>query len=178
MIWIPVIEFENMIKFEKNVNYGRATEFVLWHVGDNSWEGGNMLYMEKLHLTVSCLFYFDKFPFDSHTCYLELGSLDENMTLKSSLIIYGNTQTRVGNGPIILSDSPLPYEFKLMSLPTSHIPKYDHGTYPLTGMIIKMKRKSLGLLLGGYYYPTTAFALLSMISFLINPDIVSEYLCV
>ena len=63
--------------------------------------------------------------------------------------------------------------FELKSPHHAVVHKYDFGTYPLTGMIIKMKRKSLGLLLGGYYYPTTAFALLSMISFLINPDIVS-----
>ena len=177
MIWIPVIEFENMIKFEKNVNYGRATEFVLWHVGDNSWEGGNMLYMEKLHLTVSCLFYFDKFPFDSHTCYLELGSFNPSLVLNSTSIIYGNAITKPGDEPITLTDSPLPFEFQLKSLPTSQVSNYGDGLYPRTGMIIKMKRKSLGRLYGGYYFPTTAFAIMSMISFVINPDVVSVCTC-
>ena len=48
------------------------------------------------------------------------------------------------------------------------------NAHSYTGMLIKMKRKSLGFLLGSYYYPTGIFALLSMISFLISPDIVSN----
>merc|ERR1712241_361525 len=37
---------------------------------------------------------------------------------------------------------------------------------------MKLKRKSLGQLLSGYYYPTSTFAFLSMMSFLIKPEIV------
>jgi hypothetical protein len=40
-----------------------------------------------------------------------------------------------------------------------------------------MKRKSLGQLLGAFYYPTSSFAFLSMISFLIKPDVVRYVLC-
>ena len=37
-----------------------------------------------------------------------------------------------------------------------------------------LTRTSRGRLDSGYYYPMAAFALLSMISYLINPDIVSH----
>ena len=76
--------------------------------------------------------------------------------------------------PIIIDNSPLPFEFRLNPLATK---EEDNGFYNVskTGMCIKFKRKSFGLLLGGYYYPTTAFALLSMVSFVINPDVVSTY---
>ena len=65
----------------------------------------------------------------------------------------------------------MPFEFHLEARPSFE--KISDSTYSKTGIHIRMKRKSLGQLLSGYYYPTTSFALLSMISFLINPDIVS-----
>ena len=68
----------------------------------------------------------------------------------------------------------MPFEFHLEARPSFE--KISDNTYSKTGIHIKMKRKSLGQLLSGYYYPTTSFALLSMISFLINPDIVSAKL--
>ena len=68
----------------------------------------------------------------------------------------------------------MPFEFHLEARPSFE--KISDSTYSKTGIHIRMKRKSLGQLLSGYYYPTTSFALLSMISFLINPDIVSAEL--
>ena len=44
-------------------------------------------------------------------------------------------------------------------------------------MCLKLKRKPPYRLLTSFYYPTIAFALLSMLSFLINPDIVSKNIC-
>ena len=74
----------------------------------------------------------------------------------------------LGVDPIIIDNSPLPFEFQLQSLAT----KEKHAGYNIsyTGMLVRIKRKSLGLLLSGYYSPSTSFAFLSMISFLINPD--------
>ena len=42
--------------------------------------------------------------------------------------------------------------------------------FSFTGILVTLKRKSISHLLSSYYYPTTAFALLSMISYLIDPD--------
>ena len=42
--------------------------------------------------------------------------------------------------------------------------------FSFTGILVTLKRKSISHLLSAYYYPTTAFALLSMISYLIDPD--------
>ena len=66
---------------------------------------------------------------------------------------------------------PSPYKFELAPLPSKEI-MYDE-LYSYTGMILKLERNSLGKLLSGFYYPTTAFAILSLISYLINPDVVS-----
>ena len=74
---------------------------------------------------------------------------------------------------------PFPFEFYLETLPP-FATVYDlqeicrDETYSFAGILIKMKRNSVGQLLCGYYYPTTSFALLSMISYLIKPEKVSH----
>ena len=78
------------------------------------------------------------------------------------------SETRLGDSPIILKESPLAYEFHLESLPVINR-TYDED-YSYAGLLIKLKRKSFGQLLSGYYYPTASFAILSLISFLISPD--------
>ena len=42
--------------------------------------------------------------------------------------------------------------------------------FSFTGILVTLRRKSISHLLSAYYYPTTAFALLSMISYLIDPE--------
>ena len=73
-------------------------------------------------------------------------------------------------------------------IPNDHLPfsisitakeSYPHYNYkffsPNTGVVIKLKREKLGNLVGGFYVPTGIFALLSMISFFIDPDVVFDF---
>ena len=71
-----------------------------------------------------------------------------------------------------MNDLPFPFQFELEALPVFE-QIFEGTTYTYTGMLMRLKRKSLGQLLSGYYYPTATFAFLSMVSFLINPDVVS-----
>ena len=49
----------------------------------------------------------------------------------------------------------------------------DNGfNYASAGIKIYLRRKSLGLLFGSFYAPTATFAMLSMLSYCINPDMV------
>ena len=83
------------------------------------------------------------------------------------------------DGPMMLNNLPLPYEIKIESQKASKKFARFMGVnfpYSQTGMCMTMTRASRGHLGSGYYYPTTAFALLSMISYLINPDIVSNFI--
>ena len=89
------------------------------------------------------------------------------------------SKTSLGDLPIILDNKmPFPFEFILETLPP-FATVYDlqeicrDEIYSFAGILIKMKRNSVGQLLCGYYYPTTSFALLSMISYLIKPEKVS-----
>ena len=94
------------------------------------------------------------------------------MRLNTATISYGPTYSGEGDPPIIRSDLPFPFEIHMEALPAFE-QVWEGTTYTYSGMLMKLKRKSLGQLLSGYYYPTSTFAFLSMMSFLINPDIVS-----
>lgn len=80
-------------------------------------------------------------------------------------------ETSAGQEPLILDDLALPFRFELEVLQNK---EKDVGNYnaSMAGILIRIERESLGQLLSSYYYPTASFALLSMVSFLINPEVV------
>ena len=88
----------------------------------------------------------------------------------SPSIVYDDWQFVSEEQPIILKSFPQ-FEVKLKSLPSFEIKAYGYN-YSSTGMKLIVKRKNMGHLDSGYYYPTSSFAILSTISYLINPDVV------
>ena len=62
----------NAKEIKKLLNYGRNDN------ADYIWFGQpNLLeYRERLKLTIYCPFNFENYPFDSHHCNINLGSLD------------------------------------------------------------------------------------------------------
>ena len=161
-----MIEFADMLKYEKTKVYGESSTFSLWYTGNHTFQ-----YSEEIKLTYFCNFYFTSFPIDSHECRLEYGDDlygKEKIVLTSATVSYADFTTHFGEDPIIINDLPFPYEFQLESLPSFDMVYDTYGNYSYTGMVLKMKRKFIGQLLSGYYYPTGSFALLSLISFLIN----------
>ena len=74
-----------------------------------------------------------------------------------------------------LPDGHLPYSFSILGKKEFPETNYEWD-YPAIGIQIRLKRKTLGTLIGGFYIPTAFFAILSMISFFINPDVVSMQL--
>ena len=161
-----MIEFGNLLTYERTKVYGDTSTFSLWYGGNQSME-----YSEEIKLTFFCNFQFANFPFDVHECQVEYGD-DEygisGINFETATIAYGDSETSIGDPPIFLDHLPFPFEFQLEALPVFE--KVYNDNYSYTGMLLKMKRKSLGQLLSGYYYPTTSFALLSMISYFIKPD--------
>ena len=174
MIWQPKIKFENLLKFEQTKFYGDAALYNFWILGNEShW---NMEYGEEFQLTVPCRFHLNKFPFDSHECliyFLDQRYATFELSINDIEINYDKSWTNVSQDPLILDDLALPFGFDLEALPIKE--KYYGGyNVSMAGILIRIKRDTLGLLLSGYYYPTTSFALLSMMSFLINPDLVIQ----
>ena len=142
----------------------------------------NRLNSETFQLTFSCNFQFADFPFDSHECPIEYGSgvlKQEKMRFNLTRTEFGNLSTESGGEPIILDNLPFPFEFQLVVLPNFEVKTNRRNnlvTFSYTGIALRMRRKSLGQLLSGFFYPSAAFALLSMISFLIKPDMVSFFI--
>ena len=174
-VWSPNIGFGHLLMLEKIEGIGggmnsKSSVFLYSSISNH------LVYGVPLQLTFSCHFDFAKFPFDSHECPMEFGEMlkeTKDVTYNTSRIIYGNESQRIGEDPIIIDNLAFPYEFHLQSLPVFQKSNSYGYTYSYTGMLMKIKRKSLGQLLPGFYYPTASFALLSMISFLIQPDKVS-----
>ena len=132
----------------------------------------NRLVADAFQLTLSCNFDFAGFPFDFQECPIKYGDAlqgIERMMFNTTLARFGNLSTKSGGDPIIIDNLPFPFEFQIVALPTFELYNTSH-----TGVVLKMKRKSPRQLFSGYFYPTGAFAYLSMISFLIKPDMVSS----
>ena len=174
LIWSPTISFENSLKYERTKTYGNAISNNFWLWDD---ELHSLEYGEEFQLTFPCYFHLSKFPFDSHECFIYFG--DENyatfdLRIDYLTLYYGSShsiETNKGQEPLILEDLALPFRFELEVL---QIKEKDAGKYNVTmaGILIRIERESLGQLLSSYYYPTASFALLSMVSFLINPEVV------
>ena len=167
-----------MLEYKKTALYGGDKPISLWYI--NGLEDKKIVYQEEVQLSFFCPLNYENFPFDSHVCTLEFGSNSwptNKLILKPYTLIYDQVSPplkhSLGEDPIILIDLPHPFEFEFNFKPAFEKMDAYNYSYSYAGMEIKMKRKSLEELLSGYYYPMAAFALLSVISFMIKPDMVS-----
>ena len=185
-VWHPLIDFGNLLKYEKTKVYGGVKPFRSWYIKNRPFVAGDaqdenlIAYWEEIQISFSCGFQFRNYPFDHHQCILEFvsrTSTTDVMNMKPHRIIYDNVLPRImhslADDPIILSNLSHRFEFEFKFLSTFEKTDAYNYTSSYVGIEIKMKRITLGELLSGYYYPMAAFASLSMISFLINPDVVS-----
>ena len=97
-----------------------------------------------------------------------------NVVLNRAIVKYGNKKTT--DGLFELNDLHFPFGVEVESFPTSRKLYTDQeNTRSYTGMCFKMNRKTRGHLISGFYYPTASFGILSLISYLIKPDMVRIY---
>ena len=168
-LWKPAIFFTKQMEIGQTKAYGFTLGASMGYLN------GVLMYAEAFKLKFSCPFNFTNFPFDSQRCCLNYYAQVENMKLNAANIIYDYGTT--DNGPIVLNNLPFTLKLKLESQDFSE--KIDPLLIKIVsyaGMCISMERKFPYFLLSSFYYPTASFALLSMISFLIKPDIVSTLL--
>ena len=175
LIWRPIINFENLLDFKPTKSFGNTAQHNFWIVRNEPHS--QMQYGEEFQLTFPCHFHLSRFPFDSHNCSIYFGderySSDE-VFIYSVTLLYGSSQnspsTSEGKDNLLLDDLALPFRVTLEVLPIRE--KDFNYNVSQAGILIMIERESLGQLLSGYYYPTASFALLSMVSFLINPEVV------
>ena len=175
LLWRPWIKFENLLRFEKTQFFGGTKSSSLWNFQNIKKNGSKMMYVEEFQLTFFCQFLFIDYPFDYHERTLIYGDKRaglNNVIFASPEIDFGNILHKEGDEPIIFDY--LPFQFELKSLPNSTTDPDPWGfSKSRTGILFTMKRNDFGKLLASYYYPMASFAGLSLVSFLINPDVVS-----
>ena len=88
--------------------------------------------------------------------------------LRTTVLKKGNTTQ---NEILHIESKNLEFDTSVKSIPPFYT--VDNGfNYASAGLKIYLRRKSLGLLFGSFYGPTAIFAMLSMLSYCINPDMV------
>ena len=172
-MWTPIIDFGNFIEYELTKVYGaggHADSTNMWYLEKEEL----FQYSEGSKLTFSCDFNLNSFPFDSHECSMYIRSTENSsiVLMKPSKIVFGEKTTTMNENPITMNRVYQSYQLTLESLPTVDF-MVDCNNYSSTGIKFLLTRKSLGHLASTYFYPTGSFAFLSMISFLVKPEIVS-----
>ena len=95
------------------------------------------------------------------------------LILNSTRIKYNDKRIQEGEGSLTLEESHLPFDITVKSLKEFDV-ELAGFHYSFTGMRIYIKRNDFDELFGAYYGPTLIFSLLSLVSYAINIDSVSN----
>ena len=176
-IWYPKIYIANSVTIQSLVSNTDATILNdLWYNYLSHTLRYNVIFVAK----VSCKLDFQSFPFDNHECDLILrnwSGASYRIVLKSPTIYgldedgkeiagkYFNITTN--------SNNKLDYKFQFESLPMAEYQDREFK-FSETGikMIFERTQKSQTKIFGGYHATTAIFAVLSLISFFIQPEVV------
>ena len=92
-----------------------------------------------------------------------------------SWITYGERKVSSANESISIRNLRIPFKIQISIHPQVEYEYLLSRYYPknMAGLKFVLERDSLSLLLGSFYFPTGVFALLSVGSYIINPEIVS-----
>ena len=170
-IWNTDVHYANAIHVAGRFKYYTATK---------DQETGlvrvklNMLYRNR----ITCEMDFSSFPFDSHTCLWKFRSYYENAKTEVIKISYIQDEK---DAKLATKDEPIMKQTKLLPFDIEISPGEDGksesvgGEYKsITCVQFKFTRTNEGRkkLITGYYIPTGLFTSLSLISYLIKPEIV------
>ena len=197
-MWAPQITFGNIFQSQLITSWGKGGQkFNFWFESNTQ----KMTFSKSMKITLTCDFHFENYvgidisivqkckliaylitmiifqPFDSHLCDFDFGIVGHS----NRSVDFDPVQVLPPKGgikPIVLTKGTvipnlhLPYSFMMISKNNYGKPLVGY-VRPYTGVIIKIYRDKLDQLIGGFFGPMTIFALLSMVSFFINPDVVS-----
>ena len=160
---------------KKQVGPGRSDVTFLFGFNGRRYMQHYLEYQHSQKVTLYCAFDFTDYPFDSNYCNLEYGPAShfiDSVVMRPTRIRYEGRKVNFGEGKVKIKDPRLPFTFELEALePFMHNESGFHYSY--ARMRIKITRDNYETLLIGFYFPTFIFALLSLISYFISPEIVS-----
>ena len=177
VIWHPKITFLKLLSLEKfpGIGYERIKNF--YYRANSGFDKIHMFEIFKLKF--SCDFDFQTYPFDEHECdvaFVDWRFENEEMLFNTTKHIkYRDQHLFFGNkGALIMSAKETPFAIKI-TINEATVNNNPCRMSSIAGIKFNMKRKSINLLIGSYYVPTGMFAILSMASFVIHPDVVSYF---
>ena len=177
LLWAPELYIGNDVQTQNLIFFGQNSDSItsLWY----HYPKHEVRYSTIFTAKIACSLDFQTFPFDSHTCLMNFN----NWIGANYRIIFGKPRIYTndgfytegkeigGNEFELKTDGRLDYDFKFESLPSSTF--IDSGfEYALAQVKIDFKRteKSRTEIFEGYHLPTAIFAILSVLSFFIQPD--------
>ena len=145
----------------------------------------NMVYLvERPKIKFSCNFDFKNFPKDSHTCDFILFEKQYWMDKLITRTFYKISQpyasdhviTPQSKKPLNLKTPKIQYDISVEINPMviNTFRNTIRFNYTAASITLHLRRKSFGVLVGSFYVPTGIFAVLSMASYVINPDMVNK----
>ena len=124
--------------------------------------------------TFYCDFDFQFYPFDNHKCYLRfynIRSSAQYLKFTPTQIYVNSSSTNLTETPLSIETYRLPYAITVESIPTG-ITLNEKWSYINSGIVFNIRRNDIGQLIGGFFGPTAIFTFISLVSFLIDPDVV------
>ena len=170
-VFHPKLKFQNVKAMEQLKEYSPIDDNYYWFQNST----GRFEYSMILRAKIFCPFDFSDFPFDEHECNFTFNARLSTGLIKLTppMILHKGKTTFYGQDDLEVESKRLPFITKLTGLNSFSLVDETNGyPYDATGMKIHFSRKSLGILTGTFYGPTAIFAVLSMISFQINPNVV------
>ena len=171
-IFTPTLEIRRAKTIVRKRKYGAIDKDYFWYFHPENM----MEYQQSLKVTIYCSMDFKHFPFDSHTCDLNFGASGitiNALKMNATTMNYKNQSVKYNEGLLHMKQSRLPFDISLESLEPF---EYVQGGYKYSyaGMSLHLTRNDFGVLIGGYYGPTIIFSTLSLVSYSIKADIVSN----
>ena len=178
-LWYPKVYIGNDVQTQNLVNFAQDAGSIinLWYL----YPEHKLRYGTIFTAKIACSLDFETYPFDSHTCLMNVNNWSgaKHRVMFGKPKIYTNdgfyTEGKEigGNEFELKTDGRLDYNFKFESLPSL---TFEDSGYEYTQAQVKIDfqrtDKSRTEIFGGYHATTAIFAMLSLLSFFINPDVV------
>ena len=170
-LFFPKQQIKNVKRLTEAQPYSSNVDDYYWFHVPHDFE-----YEETFIVTIFCSFDFSSFPFDHQHCDFVFG-LSQQTTgsafLSPTLIkTQDGNQTQFGKAALPFLSVRLPFDIKISGIEPFSVNSSGGFIYSHAGMRIDFTRNKLSQLIGGFYGPTAIFAILSMISYSINPEVV------
>ena len=177
-LWIPEMYFSNSVQIEKFKGLKADSMKQLWYYFDQMYPrwlfDTRWLFSlaEPFKTEFACKMNFQDFPFDRHTCMLEMRS--------TSWLVKIIPMLRIGpfqddpNATLHLNSTGFPFDIKAYPMKTNADEKIPENNSAPSRIQFDLSRNTdqLKTLLISFYIPSMAFTLLSQVSYFIKPEVV------